>query len=59
MVFKFSEFVELVEGYQPAKVLCFRLFGSHFTEGLQKHIDDVIMTLFHIFGIRNLHILSN
>ena len=31
-------------GYQPAKFQLCRLSGSSFTEGLQKHNDDVIMT---------------
>ena len=42
MVFKFAYFVELTEGYQPAKFQCCRLTGSSFTEGLQKQNDDVI-----------------
>ena len=42
MVFKFAYFVELKIGYQPAKFLCCRLPESSFTEGLQKHNDDVI-----------------
>ena len=50
MVLKFAYFVELTKGYQPAKFQCYRLFGSSFTEGLQKHNDDVIMTSFHSFG---------
>ena len=31
--------------------------GSSFTEGLQKHNDDVIMTSFHNFGIQNFNTL--
>ena len=54
MVFKFAYFMELTKGYQLAKFQCSRLSGSSFTEGLQKHNDDVIMTLFHTFGNRNL-----
>ena len=50
MVLKFAYFVELTKGYQPAKFQCCRLSGSSFTEGLQKHNDDIIMTSFHIFG---------
>ena len=42
MVFKFVYFAELTEGYQPAKFKCCKLSGSNFTEGLQKHNDDVI-----------------
>ena len=42
MVFKFAYYVELTKGYQPAKFQFFRLSGSSFTEGLQKHNDDVI-----------------
>ena len=57
MFFKFAYFVEFSKGYQLAKFQCYRLSGSSFTEGLQKHNDDVIMTSFHDFGIRNLHIL--
>ena len=56
-VFKFAYFVELTKGYQPQKCQCCRLCGSSFIEGLQKHTDDVIMMLFHIFGIQNFHIL--
>ena len=48
--FKFAYFEEFTKGYQPAKFQCCRLSGSSFTEGLQKHNDDVIMTSFHIFG---------
>ena len=50
MVFKFAYFVELTEGYQPAKFQCRKLSGSSFTEGLQKHYDDVIMTSVHLLG---------
>ena len=52
MVFEFAYFVDLTKDYQPAKFQCCRLSGSSFTEGLQKHNDDIIMTSFHIFGIR-------
>ena len=41
------------------EVQCCRLSGSSFTEGIEKHNDDVIMTSFHISEIRNLHILRN
>ena len=57
MGFKFAYFVEFIKGYQPAKFQCCRLSGSGFTEGLQKHDDDVIMTSFHDVEIRNFHIL--
>ena len=50
MVFKFANFVELRKGYQPEKFQRCGLSGSNFTEGLQKHNDDVIMRSFHIFG---------
>ena len=56
MVFKFAYFVEFANGYQLAKFQCCKLSGSSFTEGLQKH-NDVIVTSFHDFGIRNFHIL--
>ena len=46
MVFKFTYFVELKIGYQPAKCQCCRLSGSSLKEGLEKHSDDVIMTSF-------------
>ena len=42
MVFKFAYFVEHTKGYQAATFQCCRLSGSSFTEGLQKHNDDVI-----------------
>ena len=48
MVFKFAYFVEHTRSYQFAELQCFRFTGSSFTEGLQKHNDDVIMTSFHI-----------
>ena len=51
MVFKFAYFVELRIGYQPAMFNCCRLSGSSVTEGFGKHNDDLIMTLFHNFGI--------
>ena len=57
MVFKFAYFVELTKGYQPTKFQCSKLYGSAFTEGLEKHNDDIIMMSFHIFGIQNFHIL--
>ena len=41
MVSKFEYFVELSKGYQNAKFQSCRLFGSSFTETLQKHNDDV------------------
>ena len=53
MVFKFVSFVEFTKGYQPAKFQFCRLSGSSFTEGSQKHNDDVMMTSFHTFGIQN------
>ena len=56
MVFKFAYFVELTKGFQPAKLQCCKLSGSSFTEGLQKHSGDVIMTSCDIFRIRNFHI---
>ena len=57
MDFKFAHFMEFTKGYQPAKFEYYRLSGSSFTEGLQKHNDDIIMTSVHDFGIRNFHIL--
>ena len=48
MVFKFAYFEE---GYQPAKFQCSRLSGSSFTEGLQKHNDDIMTTSLYIIGI--------
>ena len=42
MVFKFLYFVKLTKGYQPEKFQCCRLSGSSFTEGSQKHNEDVI-----------------
>ena len=59
MVFKFSYFVEFTEGYQPSKFQFCSLSGSSFTEGLQKHNDDVIMASFYNVGIRNFYILWN
>ena len=56
MSFKFVYFVAFANGYQPAKFQFCRLSGSGFTEELQKHNDDVIMTSFHNFGIQNLNI---
>ena len=56
IVFKFAYLLELTKGYQPAKFQYCKLSGSNFAEGLQKHNDDVIMTSFHIFVIRNFHI---
>ena len=56
-VFKFAYFVEFINGYQPARFQCCRLSVSSFTEGLQKQNNDIIMTLFHNFGIENFHIL--
>ena len=47
MVLKFAYFVEFAKGYQPAKFQFYRLSGSSFTEGLQKHNDDVMMTSFY------------
>ena len=57
MVFKFAYFAEFTKVYQPAKFQFYRLSGSRFLEGLQKHNDDVIMTSFHTFGIQNFDIL--
>ena len=54
MVFKFAYFVEYANGYQLEKSQCCRLSGSSFTERLQKHNDDIIMTSFHDFGIQNI-----
>ena len=42
MVFKFAYFVEFTKEYQPAKFQFCRLSGSSFTDGSQKHNDDVI-----------------
>ena len=50
MVFKFVTIAELTKGYHPAKFHCYRLSGSSFIEGLQKYIDDVMMTSIHIIG---------
>ena len=50
MVFKFAYFVEFTKGYQPAKFQCCRLPGSRFSERLQKHNDDVILTTLYILG---------
>ena len=38
--------------YQPAKVQCCRLSLASFIGKLRKHNDDVIMTSFHVVGIR-------
>ena len=57
MVFKFVYFVEFTNGYQPAKFQFCKLSRSSFTEGLQKHNDDVIMTSFHNLGVQNFNIL--
>ena len=45
-------FVELTKGYQLAKFQRCRLSVKFY-----KNTDDVIMTSFHIFGIRSFHIL--
>ena len=50
MVFKFAYSVEFTKGYQPAKFLCSKLSGSSFTEVLQKHNNDVIMSHFIFLG---------
>ena len=50
--------MEFSKGYHPAKFQFCRLSGSSFTEGSQKHNDDVIMTSFHNLGIQNFNILS-
>ena len=50
-------FAELTKGYQPAKFQLCKLSGSSFTEGLQKHNHDVIMTSFHNFGIQKFNTL--
>ena len=52
MVFKFVCFVEFTKGYHPAKFQLSRLSGSSFTEGLQKHNDDVMMMSFHTLGFK-------
>ena len=52
MVFKFAYFVEFTKGYQHAEFQFCRLSGSRFTEGLQKHNDDVMMTSFHTLGFQ-------
>ena len=49
MVFKFSYLVAFIKGYQPPKLQFCRLSRSSFTEGSQKHNDDVMMTSFQIF----------
>ena len=51
MVFKFAYFVDLSKGYQPEKFQCCKLSESSFTEELQKHNNDVIMTSLHILEI--------
>ena len=57
MVFKFAYFVEFTKVYQSAEFQFYRLSGSKFSEGLQKHNYDVIMTSFPNFGIQNFDIL--
>ena len=57
MVFKFAYVVEFTKGYQPAKFQFCSLSGSNFTEGSQKHNDDVMMTSFRTFGSQNFNIL--
>ena len=57
MAFKFVYFVEFTEGYQPTKFQFCKLPGSSFTKGSEKHNDDVMMTSFHTFGIRNFNII--
>ena len=42
MIFKFVYIVVFTKDYRPAKFQRCRLSGSSFTEGLQKHNDDVI-----------------
>ena len=56
MAFIFAYFVGYKKGYQLTKLECCRLSGSCFTEGLEKHNDEVVMTWLHIAGIRNFHI---
>ena len=57
MVFKFAYIVDLTKGHQFKKFQCCKLSESSFTEELQKHNDDIIMTSPDIFGILNFHIL--
>ena len=60
MVFKFVYFVELGIGHQAAKFQCCRSSRSSFTEGLEKHSDDVVMTSFHVvetWGLQSLQFL--
>ena len=52
MVFKFAYFVDFTKGYKAAKFQFCRLSGSSFTEGSQKHNDDVMMTSFHTLGFK-------
>ena len=47
MILKFGYFVEFTKDYQTAKFQFCRLSGSSFTEGLQKHNDDVISYFWH------------
>ena len=54
---KFEYFVKPKIGYQAAKLQCCRISRSSFTSGLEKQNDDVTITQYHIFGIRNFHIL--
>ena len=42
--------MELAKGYQPAKLQCCKFSRPDFTEGIQKHKDDIIMMSFHILG---------
>ena len=49
MIFRFVYFVEFTNGYQPAKFQLCTLSWSSFTEGSQKHNDDVMMTSFHFW----------
>ena len=53
MVFKVAYFVEFTKGYQPAEFQFCRLSESSFTDGSQKHNDNVMMTSFHTFVIQN------
>ena len=57
LVIRLSNLHIYEKSYQNAKLKGCRLSGSSFTEKLQKHNDDVIMTSFHTFGIQNFHML--
>ena len=51
--------MEFSKGYhQPAKFQFCRLSGSSFTEGLQKHNDDVMMTSFILWDSKCQHFVK-